>query len=115
MSGKKANGTCPRFRNPCSARRLADAIGRSARLTGPVPGGPFARAGNVSLVSNGLGPLSNRLILDERLKLLQENPFDPKTEVSADAKHVAGKIVSHLWTIFVLLPIVLTIIYEVLK
>jgi hypothetical protein len=37
---------------------------------------------------------------------LQENPFDPRTEVSADAKHIAGQIVKHLWILFVLLPIV---------
>jgi hypothetical protein len=37
---------------------------------------------------------------------LQDNPFDPRTEVSADAKHIAGRIVKHLWILFVLLPII---------
>jgi len=43
------------------------------------------------------------------------NTFDPRTEVSADAKHVADKIVRHLWTIFVLLPVVSIILYEMAK
>jgi len=33
---------------------------------------------------------------------LQQNPFDPRTEVSADARHIAGRIVMHLWIICVL-------------
>jgi hypothetical protein len=33
------------------------------------------------------------------------SPFDPRTDISADAKHIAGKIVTHLWILFVLLPI----------
>jgi hypothetical protein len=39
-------------------------------------------------------------------KELLDNPFDPRTEVSADARHIAGRIVKHLWIIFVLLPFV---------
>jgi hypothetical protein len=57
---------------------------------------------------------------------LQDNPFDPRTEVSADAErivkqasvdaeHIAGRIVKHLWIIFVLLPIVIGILFELLK
>ncbi len=42
-------------------------------------------------------------------------PFNPKTDVSADAKHVAGQVVKHLWIIFVLLPVVLAILYSLLK
>ncbi len=38
-------------------------------------------------------------------------PFDPRTEVSADAK----KIVAHLWIIFVLLPVVLGVLWAILK
>jgi hypothetical protein len=43
------------------------------------------------------------------------NLFDARNEVSADAKYVAGKIVRHLWTIFVLLPVVLGILYAVVS
>jgi hypothetical protein len=39
-----------------------------------------------------------------------DRPFDPRTEVSADARHVADKIVNHLWYIFVLLPIISVIL-----
>jgi hypothetical protein len=45
----------------------------------------------------------------------QAIPFDPRTEISADAKHIAGRIVSNLWVIFVLLPIVLGILFAILK
>jgi hypothetical protein len=38
------------------------------------------------------------------------NPFDSRSEVSADARH----IVKHLWIIFVLLPVVLSILFWVL-
>jgi hypothetical protein len=43
------------------------------------------------------------------------NPFDPRTEISADAKHIAGRVVTNLWVIFVLLPIVLGILFTLLK
>ena len=46
---------------------------------------------------------------------LQENPFDTRTEVSADAKHIAGRIIKHLWIIFVLLPIVLGVLWALMK
>lgn len=42
---------------------------------------------------------------------LQENPFDPRKEVSADAK----QIVKHLWIIFVVLPSIWVILYEITK
>lgn len=45
---------------------------------------------------------------------LQDNPFDPRTEVSADANHIAGRIVKNLWIIFVLLPVVLAILFAIL-
>lgn len=38
-----------------------------------------------------------------------------RPEISPDAKYVAGKIVTHLWIIFVLLPIVLAILWSLLK
>ncbi len=37
-----------------------------------------------------------------RRKELHNNPFDPRTEVSADAKH----IVKHLWILFMLVPFI---------
>lgn len=47
------------------------------------------------------------------------NPFDPRSEVSADAYYIAervsGRIVKHLWIIFVLLPVVLGILFALLK
>ena len=46
---------------------------------------------------------------------LQDNPFDPRIEVSADAKHIARKIVMHLWILFVALPVVSAILYEIVK
>jgi hypothetical protein len=41
----------------------------------------------------------------------QGNPFNPRLDVSADARH----IVKHLWMIFVLLPVVLGIVLAILK
>jgi hypothetical protein len=65
--------------------------------------------------------------------MLAANPFDSRHEVSADARHIsdnhalfsrnevsadaryiASKIVSHMWIIFVLLPIVLGILFALL-
>jgi hypothetical protein len=34
----------------------------------------------------------------------QDNSFNPRTEVSADAVYISSRIVKHLWIIFVLLP-----------
>lgn len=42
---------------------------------------------------------------------LRDNPFDPRNEVSADAR----QIVKHLWIIFVALPFVLGILFVILK
>jgi hypothetical protein len=50
-------------------------------------------------------------------------PFDPRTDLSADsralltaieynAKRNASRIIVHLWLIFVLLPIVFYVVYE---
>jgi hypothetical protein len=36
-------------------------------------------------------------------------------QISDDAKYVAGKIVTHMWIIFVLLPVVLVILFAILK
>jgi len=53
--------------------------------------------------------------LTAKRKGLEDDPFDPRTEVSEDARHIAGRIVKNLWIIFVLLPIVLGILYAVLS
>lgn len=39
-----------------------------------------------------------------------QTPFDPRFEVSADAVYIAKKVVTNLWVIFVLLPIVLVVL-----
>lgn len=60
-----------------------------------------------------------RLAEEERIsnkrKTLEANPFDPRTEVSADAMHIAGRIVTTLWIIFVLLPIVAGLLIAIMK
>ena len=55
-----------------------------------------------------------RLELVARRKGLKEFPFDPRTEISAHAKHIASRIVTHLWIIFVLLPFVLGLLWYLL-
>jgi hypothetical protein len=53
--------------------------------------------------------------LEAKRRDLSDNPFDARTEISADAKHVASRVVLHLWILFVLLPIALGILYAILK
>jgi hypothetical protein len=48
------------------------------------------------------------------LENLQDNPFNPRTEVSADAKYIAGRIVSHLWILFILMPFIIGLLLLVL-
>lgn len=48
------------------------------------------------------------------LEELQSNPFDPRHEVSADARHIAKLIVTNLWVIFVLIPVVIAICYALI-
>jgi hypothetical protein len=43
------------------------------------------------------------------------NPFDPRTEVSADARYIAQKIIKHMWILFVGLPIVALLVIQILK
>ena len=52
--------------------------------------------------------------LSERRAALKQNPFDPRTEISADARHISSRIVTHLWIIFVLLPIVTVVLLAML-
>ena len=62
---------------------------------------------------------TNRVKREQKLARKREqlaaNPFDPRNEVSADAKHIAGRIVMNLWMIFVALPFVLAVLYAILK
>jgi hypothetical protein len=53
--------------------------------------------------------------LAAKRQALVDNPFDPRTEVSADAKHIARRIVTHLWILFVALPLVLVLLFQMLK
>jgi len=48
-------------------------------------------------------------------KELADNPFDPRTEISADARHIASRIVKHLWISFVLLPVVAVLLLLVVE
>lgn len=48
---------------------------------------------------------------EARRQELQRNPFDPRTEVSAGEQ----KIVNTLWLIFIVVPLVLGVIYAILK
>ena len=55
---------------------------------------------------------SRRAKVRERLA---SNPFDPRNEVSADARHISGRIVKHLWIIFILIPTFFAILLIALK
>jgi hypothetical protein len=55
----------------------------------------------------GLG--DSDLQLAAKREELQAKPFDPRTEVSADA-YIAGRIVTHLWLLFVLLPFIIGVL-----
>ena len=57
---------------------------------------------------------------------VEDHPFDPRIDISADAYHIAKcardvareasrRIVKHMWIIFVLLPVVLGILFAILK
>jgi hypothetical protein len=52
-----------------------------------------------------------RMYLAERKEKLDLNPFDPRTEVSADAK----KIVTHLWILGFVVPLIISILYAMSK
>jgi len=53
--------------------------------------------------------------LEQRRHELAERPFDPRTEVSADARYIARRVAIHMWILFVAFPIVLVILYNLLK
>jgi hypothetical protein len=53
-------------------------------------------------------------VSEARNALQDRASFNPRTEISEDARYIAKRIVGTLWTIFVLLPVVCAIIYELL-
>jgi len=57
---------------------------------------------------------AKKVELQRRRQALLDNPFDPRTDVSADARHIAGRIVTHMWILFVLLPIIVGLLYALL-
>ena len=65
------------------------------------------------LAGTGEAPVVAAQRLADRRQALQDNPFDPRTEISADAIHIASRVVTHLWIIFVLLPFVLGLLWLV--
>jgi hypothetical protein len=57
---------------------------------------------------------------------VEDRTFDPRIDISADAYHIAkcarddareasGRIVKHMWIIFVLLPVVFGILFAILR
>ena len=66
-------------------------------------------------VSDERERLAEEKRLSDRRAKLEAKPFDSRTEISADARHIASRVVTALWTIFVLLPIVLAILFAILK
>jgi hypothetical protein len=73
--------------------------------------------------SKGRSEYANGETYDERTLRLSEEErqasigrgFDLRSEVSEDARYISGRIIKHLWIIFVLLPVVLGILYAVVK
>ncbi|MGD0669324.1 MAG: hypothetical protein ABSB23_17335 [Bryobacteraceae bacterium] len=64
-----------------------------------------AKAFTVRLAKREAEKVKHEAALATKRRGLADDPFDPRTEVSADARHVASRIVTHLWILFVLLPI----------
>ena len=44
-----------------------------------------------------------------------DGPVNPRSEVSADAKYVAGRIVTHMWILGFILPVVFGLLYEAIR
>lgn len=77
-------------REQCFAERTARAE-RAKREAARVEAAAIAKAAAVE---------EKRVKLLERRRTLEEFPFDSRTEVSADAKHIADRIVRNLWGIW---------------
>jgi hypothetical protein len=66
--------------------------------------------------SDGTMNIPQRPMTDaERMAIEEGRQPQPHPQISADAQFVASKIVKHMWIIFVLLPIVLAILFAILK
>ena len=74
-----------------------------------------ARLLSERLASQEKAEAARQALLARKREGLQADPFDPRTEVSADAKHIAGRIVTHLWILFVLLPFIIGLLWAMLK
>jgi hypothetical protein len=42
-------------------------------------------------------------------------PFDPRNEISADARYMADRIVTNLWIILVALPVILGLLFAAIS
>jgi type VI protein secretion system component VasF len=47
----------------------------------------------------------------QQINEYQSRPFNPRTDVSADARYLADRIVKNLWTIVLMLPFVAVLVY----
>jgi len=73
----------------------------------PPPPDPFPGYQDALKSSGGQEPPTQPAKADEwHRPYSQQDTFNPRTEVSADARYIASRIVKHLWIIFVLLPFV---------
>lgn len=44
---------------------------------------------------------------------LAQNPFDPRDEISADARHIANRIVLNLWILLLIIPLIAVILVSI--
>jgi hypothetical protein len=80
----------------------------------PSPPEPFSGYQDALKSPGGQEPPTQPAKADEWHRLYsQQDTFNPRTEVSADAKYVASHVVKHLWIIFVLLPFVAALLLVV--
>lgn len=64
---------------------------------------------------NGEAPEERILRLrEEKRQASIARGFDLRSEVSEDARYISGRIVTHLWIIFVLLPVMLGVLFSIL-
>ncbi|HXB70975.1 MAG TPA: hypothetical protein VNY05_22260 [Candidatus Acidoferrales bacterium] len=99
------------FDTELCAAELADRQNRSERKQGWDT--VFKKEGQLL----NRNPVEGQLLPERKLpwstKGSEEHSFNPRTEVSADAKYIASRIVKHLWIIFVLLPFVAAVLLMV--
>lgn len=77
----------------------------------------FGNPATCAICNNGTREtIMRRQFLDERAKAIKreeliENPFDPRKEVSADARHIA----KHLWILGVAVPVAAAVLLWLLR